>query len=306
MKKLNSYINDVEREIERAIYEAKDANKNAYYGKVARTLDEAKDYAYYARKHGKEIRYYADKAVEKIDKLERAYDDAIEEKVKEVNKLIRELNRLENELAYELNQLGKQEVLMELKEEYAKAGTDAYDAKKTSSLRRDLINAECANRGKQHSELNQRDYKISNYQFRDTTRELDRAESKGRYCEDDAYRAEYANDLNDASYYCDKAYDYARGAEKDLDDSKRAFKNDVRGLENNFKKIEEKKYDVARKIEANENLINNYKYKNQLMEIRVMLKEEYAKAGTKEYNSKRAAELRNKLAEAENGGKKRK
>ena len=42
------------------------------------------------------------------------------------------------------------------------------------------------------------------------------------------------------------------------------------------------------------------------MEIRVMLKEEYAKAGTKEYNSKRAAELRNKLAEAENGGKKRK
>ena len=47
---------------------------------------------------------------------------------------------------------------MELKEEYAKAGTDAYDAKKTSSLRRDLINAECANRGKQHSELNQRDY----------------------------------------------------------------------------------------------------------------------------------------------------
>ena len=48
MKKLNSYINDVEREIERAIYEAKDANKNAYYGKDARTLDDAKDYAYYA------------------------------------------------------------------------------------------------------------------------------------------------------------------------------------------------------------------------------------------------------------------
>ena len=306
MKKLNSYINDVEREINNAIYKAKDANNSAYYGKDARTLNDAKDYAYYARRHAKDIRYYADKANDKVDSLERAYDKVIEEKIEEVNKLIRELNRLENDLAYELNQLGKQDVLMALKEEYAKAGTQGYDPKKASSLRRDLINAECANKPKTHAELSKRDYKISNYQFRDTTREIDRAESKGRYCEDEAYRAEYANDLSDAAYYCDKAYDYARGAEKDLDDAKRAFKNDIRTLENNIDKIDSVKYDVARKIDANESLINNYKQKNQLMEIRVMLKEEYAKAGTKEYNAKRAAELRDKLNQAENGSKKRK
>ena len=139
MKKLDSYINDVERDIKKAIYEAQDANKNAYYGKDSRDLGDAKDYAYYARKHAKDIRYYADKAKDQVDSLERVINNNIADEIKEINGLIRELNRLEDELAYELNQYAKNEVLLELKEEYAKAGTSNYDAKKADKFDQEVF-----------------------------------------------------------------------------------------------------------------------------------------------------------------------
>ena len=306
MKKLDSYINDVERDIKKAIYEAQDANKNAYYGKDSRDLSDAKDYAYYARKHAKDIRYYADKAKDQVDSLERVINNNIADEIKEINGLIRELNRLEDELAYELNQYAKNEVLLELKEEYAKAGTSNYDAKKADKLRQKSIKAECSNMPDHKNEIRERDYKINSYDFRDTKKELDRAETKGRYCEDEAYRAEYADDVENANYYCDKAYDYARDAERDLDDANRAFKNDLYDVNKKIGKLEEIRNNVEYNINTNERLINNYRKKNQLINIRTMLKEEYAKAGTKEYNAKRAAELRNMLNETEKGPRKRK
>jgi hypothetical protein len=298
MANLNAYARDARNNIEDVVRNAKYAKNAADKGINENDIETIQNIGYETKKYISDTQKYVDRAKDQLDNLIVAYNNYVIKEVDNVNQLVEQLNQLENQLANYKNKYNENKIILELKEIYEKAGTKEYNAKEAKEHKEKLQNIKKEYANYEEKE-NVNNFIISKNYFDDEKRELDRANANGVQCERYANNAQYEDHVREGQDLCRYAYDEAYKAEKDGDDALRLYKGNINDLDNKLGNLNKRTRDLKNKIKVDKKIIEKELKKYELLNAKVMLKEEYAKAGTKEYNANKAASLRSEIEKME-------